>query len=57
MLELNDGNVTWFSRWKDAGGTIEISIDKYDVVEGVVVIRYCDSQNEAAKIKSDLEEI
>ena len=57
MLELNDGKITWFSRWKDAGGTIEISIEKYDIVEGVVVVRYCDSQNEAAKIKSDLEEI
>ena len=42
----------------DTGGTIEISIEKTNgISEGVVVIRYSDSQNEAANIKSDLDEI
>jgi hypothetical protein len=58
MYELWQGKVTWASRWKDTGGTIEISIEKTNgISEGVVVIRYSDSQNEAAKIQSDLEEI
>ena len=58
MYELWQGTVTWASRWKDTGGTIEISIEKTNgISEGVVVIRYSDSQNEAAKIKSDLDEI
>lgn len=58
MYELWQGTVTWASRWKDTGGTIEISIEKTNgISEGVVVIRYSDSQNEAAKIQSDLDEI
>ena len=58
MSELYDGKVTWFSRWNDTGGTIEISIEKTSgIYEGVVEICYSDSQNEAAKIQSDLEEI
>lgn len=58
MYELWQGTVTWASRWKDTGGTIEISIEKTSgIYEGVVEICYCDSQNEATKIQSDLEEI
>ncbi len=58
MYELWQGRVTWKSSWKDKGGNIELSIEKTDgVSEGVVVIRYKDSQNIEAKIKNDLEEI
>lgn len=39
-------------------GLYRISIEKtYDYSEGVVVIRYRDSQNVEAKIQKDLEEI
>ncbi len=58
MLQLYQGTVEWHSIWKAQGGYIELSIEKiYDYSEGVVVIRYRDSQNVEAKIQKDLEEI
>lgn len=58
MLRLHEGEVTWASLWKVAGGEIEVYIDKASgVCQGQVMIRYRDSQNVEAKIKRDLEDI
>lgn len=60
MGKLNDGEVVYTSAWEAAEGDIELSIEKtsgYGYGEGVVVIRYRDSQNAKAKIQNDLEDI
>lgn len=58
MAELDQGTVTWGSVWKVSGGDITLSITKSSgVYEGMVVITYHDTQNEATKIQKDLEDI
>ena len=58
MAEVHQGTVVWGSAWETTGGTIEISIEKSSgVYEGMVVIRYRDSQNVEAKVQRDLEDI
>lgn len=57
MYELYNGTVVWASLWKVTGGAIELSIEKMDYLEGVVVIRYYDAQNMKAKVQNDLGEI
>lgn len=58
MLQLYQGTVKWGSGWVVEGGEIEITIEKAtEIYEGMVVIRYRDSQNVEQKILKDLEEI
>ena len=58
MHEVYQGTVVYGSAWKVAGGDIELSIEKSSgFYEGMVVIRYRDSQNVEAKIKNDLDDI
>ena len=58
MAEVYQGTVVWASVWEVTGGDIELSIEKTSgVYEGMVVIRYRDSQNVEAKIQKDLEDI
>lgn len=58
MAEVHQGTVVYGSGWAVSGGDIQLSIEKSSgVYEGMVMIRYRDSQNVEAKIKSDLEDI
>lgn len=58
MAEVYQGIVTYATAWEVKGGEIDLSITKSDgVYEGMVVIRYRDSQNVNAKIEKDLEDI
>ncbi len=58
MYEVYQGTVVYGSAWQVAGGDIELSIEKSsEIYEGMVMIRYRDSQNVDAKIQSDLEDI
>ncbi|MBR0453758.1 MAG: hypothetical protein IIX29_07450 [Bacteroidales bacterium] len=58
MAQVHEGTVVWGSVWNAVGGEIELSIEKTSgFYEGVVTIRYRDSQNVEAKIQKDLEEI
>lgn len=57
MYELGQGTVTYASEWTVSGGTIELSIEKADYFEGIVVIRYLDAQNVENKIQKDLDDI
>ena len=58
MAEVHQGTVVYGSAWEVPGGTIELSIEKSTgVYEGMVVIKYRDSQNIEAKIQSDLDDI
>mgnify|MGYP000376325636 CR=1 FL=1 len=57
MYELGQGTVTYASAWNVTGGTIELSIEKAGYSDGVVIIRYRDSQNVETKIQKDLEDI
>ena len=59
MYKLYEGTVVYGSVWKVKGGDIQLSIEKSSagIYEGMVVIRYRDSQNVETKIQSDLEEI
>lgn len=58
MAEVYQGTVTWGSAWNIIGGSIDLSIEKSNgIYEGMVIIRYRDSQNVEAKIKSDMEDI
>lgn len=58
MMEVHQGKVLYGSVWEVTGGKIELSIEKSSATyEGMVMIRYRDSQNLEAKIKNDLEEI
>lgn len=58
MAEVYQGTVVYGSVWEVPGGNIELSIEKSSgVYEGVVMIRYRDSQNVEVKIQSDLNDI
>lgn len=58
MAEVYQGTVAWASAWEVTGGDIELSIEKTSgVYEGMVMIRYRDSQNVENKIQKDLEDI
>ncbi len=57
MYELGQGTVTYASAWNVTGGTIELSIEKAGISEGVVIIKYRDAQNVETKIQKDLEDI
>lgn len=59
MLALNQGRVVYGSVWEVNGGDIQLSIEKSQggVCEGIVMIRYVDSQNIEAKQQQDLEDI
>lgn len=50
--------VVYGSAWEVTGGDIQLSIEKSSgVYEGMVMIRYRDSQNVEAKIQNDLDDI
>ena len=58
MAEVHQGTVVYGSAWEVTGGDIQLSIEKSSgVYEGMVMIRYRDSQNVEAKIKNDLDDI
>lgn len=58
MAEVHQGTVVYGSVWEVEGGDIQLSIEKsYGVYEGMVMIRYRDSQNVENKIKNDLDDI
>lgn len=58
MAEVHQGTVVYSSAWNVPGGDIQLSIEKSSgIYEGMVMIRYRDSQNVEAKIQSDLEDI
>lgn len=58
MYELRQGTVVYGSLWGVTGGNIQLSIEKAaNSYEGVVMIRYNDTQNVEAKIQKDLEDI
>ena len=57
MYELGQGTVTYASVWNATGGTIELSIEKAGHSNGIVIIRYRDSQNIETKIQNDLDDI
>lgn len=58
MAEVYQGTVVYGSAWSVPGGDIQLSIEKSSgVYEGMVMIRYRDSQNVEAKIQRDLDDI
>jgi hypothetical protein len=58
MAEVDQGTVEYYCVWEVAGDKIQLSIEKSaGVYEGMVLIRYQDTQNVEAKIQKDLEEI
>ena len=58
MAEVYQGTVVYGSTWEVTGGDIQLSIEKsFGVYEGMVMIRYRDSQNIEDKIQNDLEDI
>lgn len=58
MAEVHQGTVVYGSVWEVSGGEIQLSIEKASgFYEGMVMIRYRDSQNVEAKIKNDLDDI
>lgn len=57
MYELFQGRVTYASIFEAPSGSIQISIEKGNVNDGFVLIKYQDAQNVNAKRRSDLEEI
>lgn len=58
MAEVHQGTVVYGSAWEVTGGDIQLSIEKSSgVYEGMVMIRYRDSQNVEAKIQNDLNDI
>ena len=58
MAEVNQGTVVNGRAWEGTGGDIQLSIEKSSgVYEGMVMIRYRDSQNVEAKIQKDIEDI
>lgn len=58
MIELHQRRAIWGSLWEVTGGEIEINIEKAEgYLEGAVVIRYRDAQNEEIKIQKHLEDI
>lgn len=58
MAEVYQGTVLWGSLWETAEGEVELSIEKSDgICEGMVMICYRITQNEKARIQSDLGDI
>ena len=58
MREVYQGTVEYYSQWDVKGGDIQLSIEKSSgLYEGMVMIRYRDSQNVENKIKNDLDDI
>lgn len=58
MAEVYQGKVVYGSTWEVPGGDIQLSIEKSTgFYEGMVMIRYRDSQNVEAKIQNDLDDI
>lgn len=58
MAEVHQGTVVYGSAWETIGGDIQLSIEKSSgVYEGMVIIRYRDSQNIETKIQKDLDDI
>lgn len=57
MYELFQGRVTYASIFDVPGGAIQISIEKGNINDGFVLIKYQDTQNTNAKRQSDLDEI
>ena len=58
MAEVHQGTVVYGCAWEVTGGDIQLSIEKSSgVYEGMVMIRYRDSQNVEAKIQNDLDDI
>ena len=58
MAEVHQGTVVYGSAWEVTGGDIQLSIEKSSgVYEGMVMIRYRDSQNVETKIQNDLDDI
>ena len=58
MAEVHQGTVVYGSVWEVTGGDIQLSIEKSSgVYEGMVMIRYRESQNVEAKIQKDIEDI
>ena len=58
MAEVHQGTVVYGSVWEVKGGDIQLSIEKSTgFYEGMVMIRYRDSQNVENKIKNDLDDI
>lgn len=58
MAEVHEGTVVYGCAWEVTGGDIQLSIEKTSgFYEGVVMIRYRDSQNVETKIQKDLEDI
>ena len=58
MAEVHQGTVVYGSAWEVTGGDIQLLIEKTSgIYEGMVMIRYRDSQNVEAKIKNDLDDI
>ncbi len=58
MAEVYQGTVVYGSAWDVTGGDIQLSIEKSSgIYEGMVMIRYRDSQNVETKIQNDLDDI
>lgn len=58
MAEVHEGTVVYGSAWEVTGGDIQLSIEKSPgFYEGMVMIRYRDSQNVETKIQNDLDDI
>lgn len=58
MAEVHEGRAVYGSLWEVEGGEIQLSIEKSSgVYEGIVMIRYRDSQNIETKIQNDLDDI
>ncbi len=58
MAEVYQGTVVYGSTWEVTGGEIQLIIGKStEIYEGMVMIRYRDSQNVEAKIQNDLDDI
>lgn len=57
MYELFQGRVTYVSIFEVTGGAIQISIEKGQINDGFVMIKYQDAQNVNAKRQSDLQDI
>lgn len=57
MHDLNEGRVTYASIFEAPGGKIQISIEKANINEGLVLIKYQDTQNVNEKRQRDLDDI
>lgn len=57
MYELFQGRVTYACVFESQGGAIQISIEKGNISNGFVLIKYQDAQNINAKRQSDLDDI